>query len=384
MQDALAYRKGYMPQLKLEKRSHREVDAIPAQVEFQAKEPHPDACYTEKICSHSEAKEFINSGWAAADLHVHTWCSHDVLPLRSLDPLELYKKARQMGCRFVTFTDHDTMDAYDRVGWTREGIVPGVEIKILDPKRVGHTLHINVYELDKKQFFELERIAGLDKNLETFITYLKENDLCYSFNHPFWHEQDEKPCLEAIFEIADWFPVIEYNMGRVDSLNRQAMELAGKLRAGIIACTDTHTGSIGSALTLARGETFREYFNEIKAGRSYIVPQNMTIKSLMDEVNFRLKYLIAREKWDFDKPGFTIESGIKIVDGLVDMLVRSKSSSQKIGKKIVKLLLSAVNQTRIPASLYIRKQQNLAARIKELSQELANTTIPALSTISAA
>jgi predicted metal-dependent phosphoesterase TrpH len=146
----------------------------------------PGYAYEPKFCSREQAEELMHNGWGAIDLHVHTWCSYDVLPLKNLDPLALYEKARQKGFRLVTFTDHDTMDAYDRVGWTREGIVPGVEIKILDPERVGHTLHINVYELNKKQFLELEEIAVKDQNLETFIDYLRDNDLCYVYNHPFF------------------------------------------------------------------------------------------------------------------------------------------------------------------------------------------------------
>lgn len=116
---------------------------------------------------------------------MHTWCSYDVLPLSEMNPLVLYEKARQKRFRFVTFTDHDTMDAYNQVGWTREGIVPCVEIKILDPGRMGHTLHINIYELNKKQFLELEKIAKRDHNLETFIDYLRDNNLLYVYNQYF-------------------------------------------------------------------------------------------------------------------------------------------------------------------------------------------------------
>jgi predicted metal-dependent phosphoesterase TrpH len=334
--------------------------------------------YETKFCSLEEAGVFMENGWGAADLHVHTWCSYDVLPLKELDPLALYKNARQKGFRFVTFTDHDTMNAYDRVGWTREGIAPGVEIKILDRKRVGHTLHINVYELNKKQFLELEEIAKRDQNLETFIDYLRDNNLPYVYNHPFWFEQYETPNLPPVFEIAELFPVIEYNMGRVNILNHQAMKLAERHNAGVIAGTDTHIGAIGRTFTLARGETFREFFNEVKAGRSYIMPQDMTVNRLIQEVNQRILNLFCKEEWLFDKPFYHINTGIKPVDDLVSRMAKAESHRYRRLRKIIRTVLRTVNRSRIPASLHIRSQIALGEKIKELTRESTSILAPEL------
>jgi predicted metal-dependent phosphoesterase TrpH len=322
-----------------------------------------------KICSQDDASRLMGQGWRGADLHVHTWYSYDVLPLTTLDPLVIYKKAREKGLSFITFTDHDTMDAYDRVGWTREGIVPGVEIKILDSKRVGHTLHINVFELNKKQFIELEKIAEKDQNLETFITYLRENNLCYIYNHPFWFERNEKPNLKSVFEVAQLFPVIEYNMGRVAALNLQAMIMADKNSSGLVACTDTHSGNIGQALTLARGGTFMEYFNEIKAGRSYILPQNLTVKHMASEVNHRLQNLFNKENWHFEKPEYKVITGIKPFDNLIDMLVASKSNHYRILKGIICRIMKTINNSGIPTFLYIKAQQELVYRINQIVRQ---------------
>jgi len=327
--------------------------------------------YNEKFCNQTEAERLINNGWGAIDLHVHTWCSYDVLPLQAMDPLVLYNKARQKGFRFITFTDHDTMDAYDRVGWTREGIVPGVEIKILDPKRVGHTLHINIFQLNKKQFLELEEIAQKDQNIETFVQYLRENKLDYVYNHPFWHEQYEKPNLKGVMEVSELFPVIEYNMGRVNILNQKAMQLAEMKGAGIVAGTDTHIGAIGRTFTLAKGKTFTEFFNEVKAGRSLIMPRYMTVNRLTYEVNQRISHLFAKEEWMFEKPSYHINTGIKAVDDLVLQLVKSPPQYRPTLKKIIRSVLRTINRSRIPASLHIKAQYALGQRIDELFTALA-------------
>ena len=213
-----------------------------------------------KLISPEKTDEFLKQGWHQADLHVHTYYSGDVLPSKFLDPLVLYEKARKKGMRYITFTDHDTMDAYDRVGWTREGLVPGVEIKIKDMKNVGHSLHVNVYELNKMQFKELMKIAKVKQDIRTFVSYLKKNDLPFVYNHPFWYEHGEKPSLKAINTIIQLFPVTEYNMLRVWQKNALAVKLAQKHGKGIIASTDTHIGNIGRASTFAKGETFKEYF----------------------------------------------------------------------------------------------------------------------------
>lgn len=64
------------------------------------------------------------------DLHVHSSCSYDVPPVQTMHPAVLFEKAKSQGLDYVTFTDHDTIKAYDLLGWDREGLVPGVEISI--------------------------------------------------------------------------------------------------------------------------------------------------------------------------------------------------------------------------------------------------------------
>ena len=106
-------------------------------------------------------RNLVAEGWAAADLHVHTLHSYDVIPTWQVDPLTLFRKAQRLGMTYIAFTDHDTMAAYDQIGWTREGLVPAVEVKILDPKKVGHTVHVNVFTLDCTQFREIQIIARI-------------------------------------------------------------------------------------------------------------------------------------------------------------------------------------------------------------------------------
>jgi predicted metal-dependent phosphoesterase TrpH len=315
------------------------------------------------VCSQHEGAELIGQGWAAADLHVHTWCSYDVVPVPYNDPLFLYEKAVNSGMKFITFTDHDTMDAYDRVGWTREHIVPGVEIKILDRQHVGHTVHMNVYQLDRKIFRELEEIAEKSGDIELLIACIKSHRLPYIYNHPFWHEPNEKLNVGAVFELMPLFPVLEYNMGRVNQLNQIATYLARSTGKGLVAATDTHSGRIAEAYTLARGDSFARFMAEIRAGRSLLVSQDLTLARLTSEVLDRLDCMFNQELWQFAKPGYNLETGIGILDDHIQKIILAPARENHMLKKMLKWLMTGVALSKIPHSLYIRSQNLLAESV---------------------
>ena len=190
---------------------------------------------------------------------------------------------------YVAFTDHDTMAAYDEIGWTREGLVPAVEVKILDRRNVGHTVHVNVYTLNRRQLREIQEIARGARDIVQLTGYLRDEDLPFTFNHPFWHEPDETtPTSEAVIDVAPLFPVLEYNMGRVGRLNAQAIRLANALSKGIVAATDSHVGEVGKAFTLARGDTFKEFFGRIAAREAHLCPVDLTLPRLKEETSVRI------------------------------------------------------------------------------------------------
>jgi predicted metal-dependent phosphoesterase TrpH len=60
---------------------------------------------------------------------VHTTCSFDVLPVKDLHPESLYKTALYMGMDYIIFTDHNTIESHEILGWDREKLVSGTEIE---------------------------------------------------------------------------------------------------------------------------------------------------------------------------------------------------------------------------------------------------------------
>ncbi len=315
------------------------------------------------VVNFGEARILLDKGWQAADLHVHTLYSHDVIPTRSVDPLNLFLKARRQGMTYVAFTDHDTMAAYDQIGWTREGLVPAVELKILDPKNVGHTVHTNVYTLSHGQFREMRKIAGLARDILTLIDYLRDERLPHVFNHPFWSEPGETLNLRAVVALAEMFPVLEYNMGRVGRINAQAFRLAETLSKGIVAGTDTHVGEIGRAFTLARGGTFRKFFERIEARESRICPADLTLPRFKEETSIRVRNLFDKAGWLYAKESLSIDTGVAILDAIIKRMAREKTNHPSLPGWILRKTIETISNSGVPGSLYIRAQDSLADRI---------------------
>lgn len=321
-----------------------------------------------KVLNAEQAQTLLAGGWQAADLHVHTLHSYDVIPTRQVDPMVLYLKARRMGMSYVAFTDHDTMAAYDQVGWTREGLVPAVEVKILDTRNVGHTIHINVYTLNPGQFREIQKIARMGRDVVDLTTYLRDEGLPFVFNHPFWHEPEETPNLRAILEIADLFPVLEYNMGRTSRINAQALRLANAKSKGIVAATDSHVGDIGRAFSLARGDSFKTFFGRIAARESYLCPDDLTLPRLKAETSVRIRNLFDKRSWLHAKESLTIDTGNAILDGIIRQVAQGRTNAPGISRWLLRKAIEALSGTGIPGSLYLRNQNSLADRISRLME----------------
>jgi predicted metal-dependent phosphoesterase TrpH len=321
--------------------------------------------HEEKIISSERAEELLEEGWKRADLHLHTTCSFDVLPVRDLHPENLYEKAFELGMDYITFTDHDTVEAYETLGWDRENLIPGVEMSLYDPEFVGHTLHINIFELDKEEFLEFREIAEIEHNLKSFIKYLKRNKLPFIYNHPFWFEFNQEPNPSAVPWLAKLFPVLEYNTHELKQKNELTISLAERYNKGIVATTDTHTGRFGHVYTLAKGDTFREFFRNIAKGKSYIVPENLTRELLTDEMNTWIDLIFEKSQKSRDiKSYFT---GVKSLDAMVKISRSVLLNCFPSLNRTTMDLLYMISNTGLPASFYLHSEETL---VKEIERQI--------------
>ena len=313
-----------------------------------------------RILSFREAQVFRRNGWKAADLHVHSLCSSDVISAGIQHPKYLYQLARNLGMDYVTFTDHDTLQAYDLLSPDSEGVVRGVEMKIKDAEMVGHTIHVNVYDLEKEQFLELEEIAK-GGDLPGFLGCLKRNDLPFVYNHPLWFEPNEQPNLQSIPLLFKLFPVVEYNMHRIRRKNEITRELARRFGNGLVASTDTHSGMVAQAYTISQGETFREFFQNIRSGNSCLVVKDLTKEDLVQETNALIGQIFSQDRLCMNQ-GYS--TGVRHLDRLINAL---SSDRLKDFPRIYKAAFHAaqhVSNSGLPASLYLRLENSLLPEIE--------------------
>lgn len=294
------------------------------------------------------------------DLHCHTSKSYDVFPVPEWSPAALYTVAKKRGMDFVTFTDHDTMDAFR--GLQRKDLVPGCEFTILD-KSVGHTLHVNAYLFTPKHYEALQRLARVG-NLRRFARYCRDHNLPFQLNHPYWAEKGEWFHADSLQKVAPLFDVVEVNAGRVRLKNELAIRLAKLHGKGVSMGSDSHSGGLGTVYTLAPGDSFRECWENIARGHAAIVRKDLTVPVLVHEVNTRVSALFSHRISEAQLAPFRTRwrSGIKAVDSFAMFLLACRRFW--LSREFVKRFAHGLSYSRLPAYLYLRSENRSGKRLK--------------------
>ncbi|MFB3906995.1 MAG: PHP domain-containing protein [Candidatus Eisenbacteria bacterium] len=307
-----------------------------------------------------------------ADLHLHSNYSYDVLNLPELSPRALYEKAVARGMGFFTLTDHETIRGV--VALRRElerdfgdeppiPVINGIEIKVRDP-RIGHTIHVNILGLDQRQWLELARRRH---SVDDFLAFCRDESLYHAYNHPFWFERRERGRLEVITELIHQFPVIELNAGRIPQLNRRTLDLSRRFGKEVVATSDSHTGRVAKAYTMAPGRTPEEFLQNIRAGVSRAVPRHAGFLEFMEEVGEAIDLVFLKQKAFRPKKTFLREMPVAR-----KIAVAALASEIVMRPKPLKLLLSATMHVVAgpPAYAFILKQRRMDGRLEEAEQTL--------------
>lgn len=345
--------------------------------------------YRSRCISIKQASELIKEGYFAADLHCHTSLSYDVPDTSVTSPENVVKEQLWNGLRPV-ISDHDTMNGYydiinnSKVSVARkELVIPAVEITIkpvkadlVGLKRQMHTMHVNVFGLNNEQLTELKTIAATG-DLDNFVQYLKDNDLDYMYNHPFWHEHKERLNWKIIPGLSKhYFDVIELNAGRSRVMNDLALHLAEQFGKGIVASSDSHTGSPGKAFVLAEGNTFKEFWNNVKQGKMFIVRSDMTALGVVNETSAMITNIFAANVNASKDKEFIPSTGIRPVDYVVRAVTTGSLKDRFIIKKIMSMLLHTLNYSAGPLiawKLYMSKQKDFADRFGKKIIRMTNS-----------
>ena len=253
-------------------------------------------------------------GYKAADVHVHTSHSRDVATIDELSAKKLYEKAEKKRMDFITFTDHDTIRAHKKKLGDKH--VSGVELSVNDSE-IGFEVHINIYCVNTKQFDYLKKNQD---DIKKVLAYCNKHSLPHTYNHPFWFAKKDysyvaknpKQVYASICWLIKHIDVIEINHSRPAYQNILAKQLAKKYHKALITGTDTHTGNIAGAYTLAQGDTFNEWFENVKNHKGVLVAEKTSDHFFDIEAYQYMKHLMRPRK-----DSISIETDNVLADAII-------------------------------------------------------------------
>jgi predicted metal-dependent phosphoesterase TrpH len=294
-----------------------------------------------------------------ADLHLHSNVSYDVLNLPELSPRSLYERAIERGMGFFTLTDHETIRGIMKLrrdldeefaGAPPIPVITGIEMKVRDPK-VGHTIHVNILDLDQSQMLELARRR---KSIDRFLGFCRAEDLYHAYNHPFWFEPGERGALSVVTELIDRFPVIELNAGRIPQLNGRTLRIARRFGRQVVAASDSHTGRIGTAYTMAPGATPEEFLRSIRNGVWRAVPNHTSFLGFIDEVQETIDLVFLKQ------PAFQVKDTFLRQKPMARRIARAALGSEFVMRPwlLKRMVGEAMKMMAVPpATLFILQQR---------------------------
>jgi len=151
------------------------------------------------------------------------------------DPDEVYVTLKRRGMDLVTVTDHDSIDAAERLRRHPDFFL-SEEVTCVTPS--GTEIHVGVYGIDERDHCELQRRR---RDVPALVAYLDEHGILFSINHVFSSLTGRRTELDfLLFE--DRFPAVETLNGHIPAANnRSAERLARQWRKAAVGGSDAHT-----------------------------------------------------------------------------------------------------------------------------------------------
>jgi len=340
--------------------------------------------FKDRIISEEQANSLKEQGYKAMDTHCHTSFSYDVPDVKQTTP-ENVIRVQQSKRLIPVITDHDTLNGYLNARKVSRKIISGVEIrikpekaKLIEHKKL-HTLHINVFGLTKEQYSILNNIANIEKDLDVFTQFLRDEDLEWTYNHPFWHEEHEKLQWKAIPGLAkNYFDVIELNASMTKSMNDLSLHIAQRFNKGIVASSDSHTGNPGTAYVLAEGKNFKDFWSNIKHGEMFLVRSDMNAITAVREASDMISNIFRSNIHAAPEQRFRPAIGIRPVDKIAASVTTGYLKNKFIIKKALQMTLQTVNYSAGPLlawRLYLRKNNVFADRVRKRIESISLKTL---------
>lgn len=314
-----------------------------------------------------------------ADLHLHSNVSCDVPVVASLSPRSLFEKAfgnpdPQKRMDYFALTDHDTMDGYrmlvrELTETDRRLVIPAVEHTLRDP-RVGFSIHVNLYLIDPDTYQDLSREVV---TIDDLLGFCRERDILTQYNHPTWFEHAEVRHHQIDFgvvgRIAQQFPVLELNGGRLHRQNEITKQLAKCLGKTLTAGSDSHSGDVGSSYSIASGETAEAFLRNIWTGQGAVHTVDMTRVAMLQVVHDLIDAILDDDRCR--QPAASMLPGHR--RRLEDLALRLFNASflrrPGVGRRMLRVLLKQISVPVVAA--WLGQENRVARKMAEAVQEAA-------------
>ncbi|MCE5249720.1 glycosyltransferase [bacterium] len=261
---------------------------------------------------------------ANVDLHVHSkysnhpaeWFLQRIGASESYtEPEELYATAKRNGMRFVTITDHNSIEgALELAGKYPDDCFVSVEATTYFPED-DCKIHLLVYGIDEDVFLHIQRLRS---NIYDLRDFLRERKLPHSVAHA-TYSINGKLTVEHIEKLILLFDVFEVLNGSRNRLNNYPLEhvlksltprridtLHAKHRIdpfsdtpwvkGFTGGSDDHSGLfIARAYTQAPGHTVRDFLESIVCRNSLSAGIYSNYTSLAFAI-YKIAYEFSRRK----------------------------------------------------------------------------------------
>ncbi|MFP4163708.1 MAG: glycosyltransferase [Chitinispirillaceae bacterium] len=281
---------------------------------------------------------------ARVDLHVHSkysqrpseWFLQKLGTRESYtDPEALYQEAMKSGMDFVTITDHNTIEGSLLLKEKHPGTVfTGVEVTSYFPED-RCKIHVLVYDLDERQFREIDRIR---EDVYHLRDYIRKENLAHSLAHATYSVNGKLSAdhLEKLILLFDIFEGINGSRDRYS--NEQWMRLLRNLTPdhmerfyrkhriepfstnswikGFTAGSDDHAGLfIGKTYGSTNAATPAQFVEKIKNRETDAGGRFSDYRSLV--------FTIYKIAYDFSRSRNTARSD-SILGALTETIVSSK------------------------------------------------------------
>lgn len=226
-------------------------------------------------------------------------------------PEDVYRVAKERGMTYVTLTDHDSIDGalylLNKFPDLDDFFI-SEEVETYFPE-TGQRVHIGAWNIDEEQHREIQRLRS---NIRELVPYMKSEGITFGVNHMFQSYRMKNIAVEYIGEMIEMFDIYEVLNGAMASVhNRMVAQLTTTIRGegriiSMVGGSDAHTlKHAGKVYTVARGETWQEFLQNVRQGQCFAWGEEMRFRDLVTDIYLLIFAYYGQAAPDFRSAEYT-------------------------------------------------------------------------------